>query len=205
MKSLISVINEGFNDIAYANFHIFFMVKVGPDKNNIFYCMTENIRYESDITPKTNVKTLDTLKKFAWKCFFEMKPKYLEYYGSYAHDGFEPVIISAQMLDIKRDPMKPWQRNTLNAYLQQTNALNLESLGPKFETYKKAFNIACDERQKELEKLQNIKRAKEAADREERQKAFAEYKAQFIKDHSDDPYYQIYGWPWERTSNYVGD
>jgi hypothetical protein len=204
------------------------------DGSGLVYQVSESIPWDKTFssTINPNFKSVEGFKDFILKSFYKeslarIKREWVERYNnpnpnikvSYA-SGYAPkpkpqeikysdvtVYVSAKwVLDGRLETLpKRWMRNQ---YDQKINSRNYKPdlyLGSQIQEYLKAYREIeqkyWEQRNIELQK----NRDKEDEERKIRQAEFEQYKKEFIKKHKDDPYYQIYGYPWERTDNWVGD
>lgn len=204
------------------------------DGSGLVYQVSESIPWDKTFSSTINpsFKSVDAFKDFILKSFYKeslarIKREWVERYNnpnpnikiSYAYE-YTPkpkpteikysdvtVYVSAKwVLDGRTDTLpKRWMRNQYGQKIDSRNYKPDFYFGSTIQEYLKAYREIEQKHWEQYNIELQRKHDKEDEERKIRQAEFEQYKKEFIKKHKDDPYYQIYGYPWERTDNWVGD
>ena len=193
--------------------YLFYMVKYKnkDGKELWYYSMTKQLKYEPEVSAYLGYKTEDDFRKFAYFCFMKQKKDIINDFEKDGYTDVDVICSPKYVLSPQRDSanIKPWMSNVFNDCNKMYNANTTLKLTGDYERYENKFDKRYEEirqqREAEYKKQQEIERQKRADEEAEIQRQ----RAEFMKKHAGDSYYQYYGWPWEWTyvhgCHYVGD
>ena len=196
--------------------YLFYMVKYKnrEGEEEWSYNMSDELKYEPVISAELGFKTEEAFKKFVFSCFTRQKKEIVKEYEDWGATDVDVICSPKYILRPQLDGanMKQWMGRVFddsNKLVRNTNELQLAG---EYEGYARKFDKRVEEINKRVEE---IKKKYEEEERIRSQKEWEKYRAdqerimkereEFKKQHADEMYYRIYGWPWDRKDNWAGD
>ena len=214
MKQLIDYINEMYTPRGGRNYsarglYLFYMVKYRTHKGmeEWSYCMSEELKYEPAISEELGFKTEDTFRKFIFSCFLKQKKEIAKEYEARGYTDIDIICSPKYILRPQPDStsMKTWMSNVFNEANKYVNNARVLHLTGDYERYAMKFDRRVEEIKRKYEEDEEIRRKEEWEKYRTKQEMIKKEREEFMKQHADDTYYQIYGWPWDRKDNWTGD
>ena len=216
MKPIIDCIKEAYvskrridwNHSA-RGLYLFYMVKYkdreGEEKWS--YNMSDELKYEPVISAELGFKTEEAFKKFVFSCFTRQKKEIVKEYEDWGATDVDVICSPKYILRPQLDGanMKQWMGRVFddsNKLVRNTNELQLAG---EYEGYARKFDKRVEEIKKKYEEEERIRSQKEWEKYRADQERIMKEREEFKKQHADEMYYRIYGWPWDRKDNWVGD
>ena len=219
IKNYENFINEEYvqkrnnwNYTAYG-LYLFYMLKYKNENGaeNWYFSMTNQLKYEPEVSAALGYKDEEAFKKFVFSCFMKQKKDIIQHFERYGYTDIEVICSPKYILSPGRDSanVKTWMSNVFNDCNKMYKPYVTLKLTGDYEKYAEKFDKKYEEiRQKREEEYQK-KREAERKQREEEEERVKKKREEFMNAHAGDDYYKYYGWPWEWTyvngCHYVGD